>query len=36
MIKCYGYGEEFIAAVKEEDAALDKIIDSYNKRMMKT
>jgi hypothetical protein len=36
MINCYGYREEFIAAVKEEDAALGKIIDSYNKRMMKT
>ena len=36
MINCYGYREEFITAVKEEDAALGKIIDSYNKRMMKT
>lgn len=36
MIEYYGYREEFIAAVKEEDAALDKIIDAYNKRMMKT
>jgi hypothetical protein len=36
MVESYGYREEFIAAVKEEDAALDKIIDAYNKRMMKT
>ena len=36
MIESYGYREEFIAAVKEEDTALDKIIDAYNKRMMKT
>lgn len=36
MIERYGFREEFIAAVKEEDAALDKIIDAYNKRMMKT
>ena len=35
MVESYGYREEFIAAVKEEDAALDKIIDAYNKRMMK-
>jgi hypothetical protein len=36
MIERYCFREEFIAAVKEEDAALDKIIDAYNKRMMKT
>ena len=36
MIESYGYREEFIAAVKEEDSALDKIMDAYNKRMMKT
>jgi len=36
MIEYYGYREEFVAAVREEDAALDKIIDAYNKRMMKT
>jgi hypothetical protein len=36
MVESYGYKDEFIAAVKEEDAALDKIIDAYNKRMMKT
>jgi hypothetical protein len=36
MVESYGYKEEFVAAVKEEDAALDKIIDAYNKRMMKT
>jgi hypothetical protein len=35
MIESYGYREEFIAAVKEEDTALDKIIDAYNKRIMK-
>lgn len=28
--------EEFIAAVKEEETALDKIIDAYNRRMIKT
>ena len=36
MIESYGYKEEFIAAVREEDGALDKIIEAYNKRMMKT
>lgn len=36
MIESYGYREEFIAAVKEKDSALDKIIDAYTKRMMKT
>ena len=36
LIEEYGYKEEFISAVREEDAALDKIIDAYNKRMMKT
>lgn len=36
LIEGYGYKEEFIAAVREEDAVLDKIIDAYNKRMMKT
>jgi hypothetical protein len=36
MIESYGYKEEFIAAVMEEDAALDKIIEAYNKRMTKT
>jgi hypothetical protein len=35
MIERYGYSEEFIAAVREEDSALAKIIDAYNKRMMK-
>ena len=36
MIESYGYREEFIAAVMEEDAALDEIIEAYNKRMTKT
>jgi len=36
MVEFYGYGEEFITAVREEEAALDKIIDAYNKRMLKT
>ena len=36
MVESYGYWEEFMAAVKEEGAALDKIIDAYNKRMIKT
>lgn len=35
-VESYGYREEFIAAVMEEDAALDKIIEAYNKRIMKT
>lgn len=36
MIESYGYREEFMAAVREEDAALDKIMEAYNKRMTKT
>src|SRR5919106_2858570 len=36
MIECYGYMEEFVAAVKEEETALDKIIDAYHRRMRKT
>ena len=36
MIECYGYMEEFVAAVKEEETALDKIIDAYQRRMRKT
>lgn len=35
MIESYGYKEEFIAPVKEEDTALDKIIDAYKRRIMK-
>ena len=35
IIESYGYREEFIAAVKEEDTALDKIIDAYKRRIMK-
>jgi hypothetical protein len=35
-IESYGYKEEFIAAVMEENTALDKIIEAYNKRMTKT
>ena len=36
MVESYGYREEFITAVREEEAALEKIIDAYNKRMLKT
>lgn len=32
-IKKSGYFEEFLAAVKEEDTALSKIIEAYDKRM---
>jgi hypothetical protein len=32
-LKKNGYFEEFIVAVKEEDDALVKIIEAYNKRM---
>jgi hypothetical protein len=33
MLKKNGYFEEFLAAVKEEDEALSKIIEAYDKRM---
>jgi hypothetical protein len=32
-IKKYGYMDEFLDAVKEEDDALQKIIEAYDKRM---
>jgi hypothetical protein len=32
-IKKYGYYEEFLDAVKEEDDALQKIIEAYDRRM---
>ena len=32
-IKKSGYFEEFLAAIKEEDDALQKIIEAYDKRM---
>ena len=32
-IKCYGYIDEFLVAVREEIQALQKIIDTYEKRM---
>ena len=32
-IRSYGYLEEFLAAIKEEDEALQKIIEAYEKRM---
>lgn len=35
-IKKYGYLEEFLAAVKEEDDALQKIIKAYDRRMHST
>ena len=33
MLKKNGYSKEFLAAVKEEDEALSKIIEAYDKRM---
>ena len=33
VIKKSGYFEEFLAAVNEEDNALQKIIEAYDKRM---
>jgi hypothetical protein len=35
-VKKCGYLEEFIAAVKEEDVALQKIIEAYDRRMLNT
>jgi hypothetical protein len=32
-VRLYGYLEEFLAAVREEDNALQKIIEAYEKRM---
>jgi|SRR5919202_6364445 hypothetical protein len=32
-IRSYGYLDEFVVAVKEEDEALKKIIESYEKKM---
>lgn len=32
-MKKYGYLEEFLLAVREEDDALQRIIEAYNKRM---
>ena len=32
-IRSYGYLEEFLVAIKEEDEALQKIIEAYEKRM---
>jgi hypothetical protein len=32
-VKQYGFLEEFLAAVREEDNALQKIIEAYDKRM---
>jgi hypothetical protein len=32
-VKAYGYSDEFVAAVKEEDQALQKIMEAYDKRM---
>jgi hypothetical protein len=32
-IKEYGYIDEFIVAVKEEEQAIQKIIEAYDKRM---
>lgn len=32
-IKEYGYLDEFLDAVKEEDSALQKVIEAYDKRM---
>jgi len=33
VLKKRGYSKEFLLAVKEEDDALSKIIEAYNKRM---
>ena len=33
LLKKNGYSEEFLTAVKEEDEALSKIIEAYDKRM---
>ncbi len=33
VLKKSGYSKEFLLAVKEEDDALSKIIEAYNKRM---
>ena len=33
IVKAYGYFDEFVAAVKEEDQALQKIMEAYDKRM---
>lgn len=35
-LKKSGYFEEFLAAVKEEDEALSKIIEAYDKRMSRS
>ena len=35
-VKKCGYLSEFIAAVKEEDGALQKIIEAYDRRMLNT
>jgi hypothetical protein len=32
-VSYYGYLEEFLSAVREEDEALQKIIEAYEKRM---
>jgi hypothetical protein len=32
-VKKYGFLEEFLTAVREEDSALQKIIEAYDKRM---
>ena len=32
-VSSYGYLEEFLAAIKEEDEALQKIIEAYEKRI---
>lgn len=36
MLRKSGYFEEFLAAVKEEDDALSRIIEAYDKRMNKS
>jgi hypothetical protein len=33
IIKEYGFIDEFIVAVKEEEQAIQKIIEAYDKRM---
>jgi hypothetical protein len=35
-IKKYGFNDEFLNAIKEEDLALEKIISTYERRMQST
>lgn len=33
LVKRYGFLDEFLRAVREEDAALERIIEAYDQRM---